>query len=285
MSDATQKGQAGELFPLKGQSKLYKQGIRSNALRVYVMVGLLGLMGAYAAGSGRQLRTSIYVFALVTVVVVFVFLQILLFLSAESVHSPELLWPASRLKGSFQPLSSLSRWLDGKRDDDDRYVKSTYLMLLGILGTSVTYQEGLAPPGGTWGEPPSLSPSPSASPPSVAGNPILLQSNPRVHCEEEARRAVVGAAGRRGVGPVRPARRLCCRQLQGHRDVRVCITLVGVVVVFIAIYVLLSFDVVQGRANKLMVCKYFSRMMEERVWRHLGVSNGDDQSAASSASV
>ncbi|KAI4973878.1 hypothetical protein ZWY2020_041659 [Hordeum vulgare] len=142
------------------------------------MVGLLGLMGTYAAGSGRQLRTSIYVFALVTAVVVFVFLQNLLFLSAESVHSPELLWFPSRLKGSFQPLSSPSRWLDGKRDDDDRYAKHTYLMLLGILGTSVTYQEGLAPPGGTWGEPPSLSPSPSSSPPSVAGNPILLQSNP-----------------------------------------------------------------------------------------------------------
>ncbi|KAE8776939.1 hypothetical protein D1007_50299 [Hordeum vulgare] len=31
--------------------KLYKQGIRSNALRVCVMVGLLDLMGAYAAGS------------------------------------------------------------------------------------------------------------------------------------------------------------------------------------------------------------------------------------------
>ncbi|KAE8776938.1 hypothetical protein D1007_50298 [Hordeum vulgare] len=69
--------------------------------------------------------------------------------------------------------------------DDEQYTKHTYLMLLGILGASVTYQAGLAPPGGTWADDDntasSPSPSPSlstTSPPSVAGNPILLHSNP-----------------------------------------------------------------------------------------------------------
>uniref|UniRef100_J3MDD8 PGG domain-containing protein n=1 Tax=Oryza brachyantha TaxID=4533 RepID=J3MDD8_ORYBR len=63
--------------------RLYKQGIRCNALHACVVVGLLGLMLAYAAGSCRKLRTSVYVIALVAAVVGFLLLQILLFLLAR----------------------------------------------------------------------------------------------------------------------------------------------------------------------------------------------------------
>ncbi|VAH98136.1 unnamed protein product [Triticum turgidum subsp. durum] len=65
------------IFLLVNQ-KLNKQGFRSNALQFSVWVGLLGPVGAYAAGSCRQLHTSIFVFALVAAVVVFLFMQILL---------------------------------------------------------------------------------------------------------------------------------------------------------------------------------------------------------------
>uniref|UniRef100_A0A8I7BD74 PGG domain-containing protein n=1 Tax=Hordeum vulgare subsp. vulgare TaxID=112509 RepID=A0A8I7BD74_HORVV len=307
---------------------LYKQGIRSNALRVCVTVGLLGLMGAYAAGSCRQLRTSIYVFALVAAVVVFLFMQILLFLSAESVHCSELPWLPSRLTGSFQPLSSPPRWLAGKKDDDEQYAKRKYLMLLGILGASVTYQAGLAPPGGTWGDDdtspsPALSPSPSASPPSVTGNPILLQSNPAryqafFYCNATSFMASIVVTmlllqytvKKKHGAPLWALQAFVVLDLFGLlgayaagscRDMETLayvIAFVGTVVVFIAIYAciaiypLLSFEAVRGRAKELRVCKYFSRVIEKWLWRPLGVSNGtlgvgngDQSAAATGASV
>ncbi|KAI4973876.1 hypothetical protein ZWY2020_041657 [Hordeum vulgare] len=307
--------------------KLYKQGIRSNALRVCVTVRLLGLMGAYAAGSCRQLRTSIYVFALVAAVVVFLFLQILLFLSAESVNCSELPWLPSRLTGSFQPLSSPPRWLVGKKDDDEQYAKRKYLMLLGILGASVTYQAGLAPPGGTWGDDDntasSPSPSPSASPPSVTGNPILLQSNPAryqafFYCNATSFMASIVVTmlllqytvKKKHGAPLWALQAFVVLDLFGLlgayaagscRDMETLayvIAFVGTVVVFIAIsaciaiYPLLSFEAVRGRAKELRVCKCFSRVIEKWLWRPLGVSNGtlgvgngDQSAAATGASV
>ncbi|CAM0954363.1 unnamed protein product [Alopecurus aequalis] len=170
--------------------KLYKHGIRSHALHVCVVVGLLGLMGAYAAGSSRQLRTSIYVFALVAAVVVFLSLQILFFVFADRCNLSEQQWLPQWLVPFVEPLSSspgpAGENKGGKevsRQHIEKHKKSKYLMLLGILAASVTYQAGLAPPGGTWGDDddsllsPSPSPSPSPSSP-PAGNPILLDSSP-----------------------------------------------------------------------------------------------------------
>ncbi|XBI75799.1 hypothetical protein VPH35_069124 [Triticum aestivum] len=295
--------------------KLYKQGIRSNALRVCVMVGLLGLMGAYAAGSCRQLRTSIYVFALVAAVVTFLVLQTLLFVSAGRVNCSKLPWLPERLKRLFEPLGSSPSWLSiQNKGDDEQYAKRKYLMLLGILGASVTYQAGLAPPGGTWGDDdtassPLPSSSPSASPPNIAGNPILLHSNPAryqafFYCNATSfmasivvimlllqytvkksgsllwalQAAVVldlfGLLGAYAAGS--------CRDWEASACV---IALVGAVVVFITIYALLSFDAVRGKVKELTVCKYFSIMMEKRVWKLLGVSNGDDDQSAAIVAV
>uniref|UniRef100_A0A453RD82 PGG domain-containing protein n=1 Tax=Aegilops tauschii subsp. strangulata TaxID=200361 RepID=A0A453RD82_AEGTS len=47
---------------------LYRPAIRSYALAICTAVGMFGLMGAYAAGSTQHLKTSIYIFALVVVV-------------------------------------------------------------------------------------------------------------------------------------------------------------------------------------------------------------------------
>jgi hypothetical protein len=52
--------------------KLYRPGIRCYALYVCMLVGMFGLMGAYAAGSARQLKTSIYVLTLVGMVLAFI---------------------------------------------------------------------------------------------------------------------------------------------------------------------------------------------------------------------
>jgi uncharacterized membrane protein YsdA (DUF1294 family) len=59
---------------------LYRTAIRSHALSVCTAVGLFGLMGAYAAGSTQHLKTSVYVFVLIAVVLVCIALLFLVFL-------------------------------------------------------------------------------------------------------------------------------------------------------------------------------------------------------------
>ncbi|KAM3262859.1 hypothetical protein ACQJBY_053162 [Aegilops geniculata] len=269
---------------------LSKQGIRSHALHVCILVGLLGLMGAYAAGSCRKLRTSIYVFALVAVVVSFLLLQILLYVFADRDHwldrLPRL---PSRVKVLFKPLwtgPTGSRKDKSKEDkpESERYLKRKYLMVLGILAASVTYQAGLAPPGGTWGDDdtaPSPSPSQSAYPPAVAGNPILLDFNaPRYqaffYCNATsfvASIVVIMLLLQRTLKPRGPplwamqtAVLLDLLGLLGAYAAGSCrdwetsiyvITLVAIVVLFIALHVLLSFDIVFKKAKKLMPNKCF----------------------------
>uniref|UniRef100_A0A8R7R7X8 PGG domain-containing protein n=1 Tax=Triticum urartu TaxID=4572 RepID=A0A8R7R7X8_TRIUA len=270
---------------------LSKQGIRSHALHVCILVGLLGLMGAYAAGSCRKLRTSIYVFALVAAVVAFLLLQILLYVFADRDHwldrLPRL---PSRVKVLFKPLwtgptgSSKDKSKEDK-PESERYLKRKYLMVLGILAASVTYQAGLAPPGGTWGDDdaasPSPLPSPSAHPPTVAGNPILLDFNaPRYqaffYCNATsfvASIVVIMLLLQRTLKPhgaplwaMQTAVLLDLLGLLGAYAAGSCrdwetsiyvITLVAIVVLFIALHVLLSFDVVFKKAKELMPNKCF----------------------------
>uniref|UniRef100_A0A453RD92 PGG domain-containing protein n=1 Tax=Aegilops tauschii subsp. strangulata TaxID=200361 RepID=A0A453RD92_AEGTS len=115
---------------------LYKPGIRCYALYVCMVMGMFGLMGAYAAGSSRHVRTSIYVLTLVAAVFAFVTFQVLIF------------WIRNWRKG--QPKEEDSP----KEEDLDLNVMGKdlreYLMLLGVLAASVTYQSGLKPPGGLW---------------------------------------------------------------------------------------------------------------------------------------
>ncbi|KAM0889295.1 hypothetical protein ACQ4PT_027846 [Festuca glaucescens] len=276
---------------------LYQQSIRSNALHVCIVVGLLGLMGAYAAGSCRKLRTSIYVFALVAAVVIFLMLQILLYVSADRDKLPKLRRFLRKLSTGPAPADENQRKeviSPEEQEKMDKYVRRKYLMLLGILGASVTYQAGLSPPGGTWGDDDA---APSPSPVAVAGNPILLDSNaPRYqaffYCnatsfvasvvvimlllqrtlkkkhssptadrtvEKKEKRGVLLWAMQTAVvldllGLLGAYAAGSCRDWETSAYV---IALVAVVVVFITLHVLLSFDAVLNRARKLPAWRYF----------------------------
>ncbi|XP_045086624.1 uncharacterized protein [Aegilops tauschii subsp. strangulata] len=59
--------------------KLYRPGIRCYALYVCMLVGMFGLMGAYAAGSSRHLKTSIILLTLVAAVSTFIALLVAIF--------------------------------------------------------------------------------------------------------------------------------------------------------------------------------------------------------------
>nr|CAB3470347.1 unnamed protein product [Digitaria exilis] len=131
-------------------------------LYICMAAGMVSLMGAYAVGTTRRVRTSIYVFALVGAVLIFAVLHIRFF------HDKIESW-------------MLKRWPDTpknkakKEEDEDpsytrRYKMRKYLMLLGILAASVTYQAGLDPPGGVW---------PADGEGHAAGDPTLRDSDGR----------------------------------------------------------------------------------------------------------
>ncbi|KAK3129001.1 hypothetical protein QOZ80_6BG0469910 [Eleusine coracana subsp. coracana] len=170
--------------------------VRSNALRLCVLVSLFGLMAAFAAGSCRDIHTSIHVFALVGVVLIYLIIQWI----APIVPRPEfsrryIRWIEEKRHNlilklkSFLVVSSsttseqeMSLALDGQNqsgtgsvntvddvNDDIRKLR-TYLLLLGILASTITYQAGLNPPGGFWID---------NEDGHLAGDPILEVTNPK----------------------------------------------------------------------------------------------------------
>jgi zinc transporter ZupT len=135
---------------------LYRPGIRCYALYVCMVVALFGLMGAYAAGSARELLTSIYVFVLVGAVVAFIVVQLLVFFKFFNGCGASSSGSTSGGSSSNNANDSLSspRPQSPEPSTAERSSSSRrkYLMLLAILAASVTYQAGLKPPGGTWEE-------------------------------------------------------------------------------------------------------------------------------------
>uniref|UniRef100_A0A453GK27 PGG domain-containing protein n=1 Tax=Aegilops tauschii subsp. strangulata TaxID=200361 RepID=A0A453GK27_AEGTS len=114
---------------------LYKPGIRCYALYVCTVVSMFGLMGAYAAGSSRHLRTSIYVFTLVAAVFAFLTIQVVIFLMQNHRRGPTVNVSSGKVASDT-----------GTEEKNLR----EYLMPIGVLAASVTYQTGLKPPGGLW---------------------------------------------------------------------------------------------------------------------------------------
>ncbi|CAL4998295.1 unnamed protein product [Urochloa decumbens] len=113
---------------------LHRLAVRCYPLYACQVAGLLGLIGAYAAGSSRSLPASIFVLA--GAVVAFAGLNIITLFDPLK---PE------EAREEYGP-----RGEDETKYRDEVYAKRKYLMLLGILAASVTYQAGLAPPGGVW---------------------------------------------------------------------------------------------------------------------------------------
>ncbi|KAL6906070.1 hypothetical protein ACP4OV_003671 [Aristida adscensionis] len=132
-----------------------RHGFRSCALWVCTAAALIGLTGAFAVGSSRSVKTSIYVIALVAAVLLYICLQILVFL-CEPVQN--LIHKVQDILRKYLKLEQLasedhqSHAVSEDHIDADQLLKKSrmYLLLLGILAASVTYQAGLNPPGGFW---------------------------------------------------------------------------------------------------------------------------------------
>ncbi|CAM0914021.1 unnamed protein product [Alopecurus aequalis] len=186
------------LIVLLVNPNLYRPGIRCYALYVCMVAGMFGLVGAYAAGSSRNLQTSIYVLTLVAAVFAFVILQVVVFFWIQN-REKIVLWfqnlkkklenragntdiesdehPKGKTEKELQdeeenrkvkgPKGKTEKELQDEEDnrkekgpkgktekeeEENRKEKGLreYLMLLGVLAASVTYQTGLKPPGGLW---------------------------------------------------------------------------------------------------------------------------------------
>ncbi|KAG2558903.1 hypothetical protein PVAP13_8NG330200 [Panicum virgatum] len=147
---------------------LYRPGIRCYALFVCMVAGVLGLLGAYAAGSSLHLRTSI-VFLVLAVVGIAIVVGLTIHrhycasttttTAATGAHHQE--GPINSGSGHAPPSSSPPN--NGGAEET-----AMYLMLVGILAASVTYLTGLKPPGGMWR---------SDGDGHSAGNPVLYDTN------------------------------------------------------------------------------------------------------------
>uniref|UniRef100_A0A8R7R3J9 PGG domain-containing protein n=1 Tax=Triticum urartu TaxID=4572 RepID=A0A8R7R3J9_TRIUA len=159
--------------------------VKSNALRLCVVVSLFGLMGAYAAGSCREVHTSIYVFALVGTVLLYLIIQCIepalskLACIANTItrvkeRNKEMVrklrdFITDLLKSPI-PVQDQSDNSTPGTDGKDFQKLRTYLLLLGILAATVTFQAGLNPPGGFWTD---------NSDGHIAGDPILETISPK----------------------------------------------------------------------------------------------------------
>lgn len=160
------------LIVLLVNPNLYRPGIRCYALYVCMVVGMFGLMGAYAAGSSRDLRTSIYVLTLVVAVLAFVALEVFIFwvypylekiLSRGVDMGKGSSGSITEEQKTGPQIEATGKTREAQKDKNMR----EYLMLLGVLAASVTYQSGLKPPGGLWQDSNGHS----------SGNPILHDIN------------------------------------------------------------------------------------------------------------
>ncbi|XP_066370162.1 uncharacterized protein [Miscanthus floridulus] len=141
-----------------------EHGIKSYALRVCLVVGLLGLLIAYTAGSCRYRKQSIFVIVIAVAVLISLVIQVLLSSMYKMLRRPL----AKVMECLQQLMEYLQRWvfrtekvrreitsesLETKDFDEKKARKRhKYLMLIAILAASVTYQAGLNPPGGFWSD-------------------------------------------------------------------------------------------------------------------------------------
>ncbi|XBI08942.1 hypothetical protein VPH35_136601 [Triticum aestivum] len=164
-------------------------GIKSYALRVCLVAGLLGLLIAYVAGSCRNIKQSIYLSTIAMGVLVSLLIQVLLSSMHDTLGKPlakclgflhDLLFHAEgeQVNTPVSPEASVDVRSEASVEvrpeasvvEEEKVGKRhKYLMLLAILAASIAYQAGLNPPGGFW----------SDDKGHVPGNPVLRDINHR----------------------------------------------------------------------------------------------------------
>ncbi|CAN6361517.1 unnamed protein product [Urochloa humidicola] len=183
---------------------LYRPAIRGKAPYVCTAASMMGIIGAYAAGCTQHLKTSVYTFQLgayflfvCIAAVTFLALYVkrhkddkankgdqsppeagngteescaqvtAVNAEGEGSHLAHGMEANTELKpeDDAEEPSAMENPKTGEEVEKEKlHAKRKYLMLLGILAASITYQAGLAPPGGVW---------PDNSGEHAAGDPVM----------------------------------------------------------------------------------------------------------------
>ncbi|XP_048541443.1 uncharacterized protein LOC125520533 [Triticum urartu] len=159
-----------------------EDGIKSYAIRVCLVAGLLGLLIAYSAGTCRKARPVIYLIVIASAALTCLVIQVLVLQDALD-------GPLTRLRGRLRKILHLEPDSETPLESSDEEnternaqgsgtlisektekKRQKYLMLLSVLAASIAYQAGLNPPGGFW---------PDDTPKNgyKAGNPVLKDIN------------------------------------------------------------------------------------------------------------
>uniref|UniRef100_I1Q1P9 PGG domain-containing protein n=1 Tax=Oryza glaberrima TaxID=4538 RepID=I1Q1P9_ORYGL len=158
-----------------------EHGIKSYALRICLIAGLLGLPIAYSAGSFRKVKSIGYLIIITAAVLICLLIQVLVLSSTNDALEP----PArsgrwlQKFFGLADSQKSLASPGQSKNESDKsdplinekKEKRHKYLMLLAILAASIAYQAGLNPPGGFWSE--------DSRDGYKAGNPLLKDIHSR----------------------------------------------------------------------------------------------------------
>lgn len=158
-----------------------EHGIKSYALRVCLIAGLLGLLIAYSAGSFRKVKSIGCLIIITAAVLICLLIQVLVLSSTNDALEP----PArsgrwlQKFFGLADSQKSLASPGQSKNESDKsdplinekKEKRHKYLMLLAILAASIAYQAGLNPPGGFWSE--------DSRDGYKAGNPLLKDIHSR----------------------------------------------------------------------------------------------------------
>ncbi|KAL6909908.1 hypothetical protein ACP4OV_001567 [Aristida adscensionis] len=140
-----------------------RQKLWLRSMQFTMILDLFSLMGAYAAGSCRAVKSSIYIWVIVFAVFIYIMIHILVFIrvvpkfvsekrfvpkclkeKAESVQ----LWILSKCQRSSHQDKEVEKAPQGKDVEEAR----KFILMLVTFAATVTYQAGLSPPGGFWAE-------------------------------------------------------------------------------------------------------------------------------------
>ncbi|VAI85292.1 unnamed protein product [Triticum turgidum subsp. durum] len=147
--------------------RLCNRGLKCYALRACVLVDLISLMGAFAAGSCRKVSTSAYVILVIVAVFVYVMIQVMVLVYAKDKVNKLMVRMFKGQMASYKILEHQDTSTDRKRSTREHKWRKD-LMMIGTLAITVTYQAGLLPPGGVW---------PDDRDGHFAGDPILHDTN------------------------------------------------------------------------------------------------------------
>jgi hypothetical protein len=130
--------------------RVTKQVLWLRSMQFTMTLDLFSLLGAYAAGSCRALKSSIYIWVLVFGVFLYVGIHTLVSTKIVSITIKEkvkrvVTWILSK----FGEVDGQTGSLAEKKDLEE---SRKFILMLVTFAASVTYQAGLNPPGGFWAE-------------------------------------------------------------------------------------------------------------------------------------